>query len=170
MAWYLTDRLGSVSVLTDATGAVIDRIFYDGFGNILSETNPSDSDRYLFTGREFDRVTGLQYNRARYYDPTTGRWTSEDPLGSRRATRILPVRRQQPHRSSGPERRERLGAPGDLERSLHGRGQGPVVPPGQGRVALKDEHEMSAVGKDFTDDRNINVEVKDGHMIDQARA
>ncbi len=26
-------------------------------------------------------MTGLQYNRARYYDPTTGRWTSEDPLG-----------------------------------------------------------------------------------------
>ena len=81
MAWYLTDRLGSVRVLTDATGAVIDRINYDGFGNILAETNPSASDRYLWTGREFDRVTGLQYNRARYYDPTTGRWTTEDPIG-----------------------------------------------------------------------------------------
>ena len=40
VAWYLTDRLGSVRVLTDATGAVIDRINYDGFGNILTETNP----------------------------------------------------------------------------------------------------------------------------------
>ena len=81
VAWYLVDRLGSVNVLTDSTGAVIDRITYDGYGNIISETNPSASDRYLFTGREFDRVTGLQYNRARYYDPTTGRWTTEDPLG-----------------------------------------------------------------------------------------
>src|SRR5262249_49973448 len=35
----------------------------------------------LFTGREFDRVTGLQYNRARYYDSTTGRWTTQDPIG-----------------------------------------------------------------------------------------
>ena len=26
-------------------------------------------------------MTGLQYNRARYYDPTTGRWTTEDPIG-----------------------------------------------------------------------------------------
>ena len=60
---------------------MIDQIDYDGYGNILGETNPSASDRYLFTGREFDRVTGLQYNRARYYDPTTGRWTTEDPLG-----------------------------------------------------------------------------------------
>src|SRR5262249_50521564 len=48
---------------------------------IIGETNSSASDRYLFTGREFDRVTGLQYNRARYYDPTTGRWTSPDPRG-----------------------------------------------------------------------------------------
>jgi RHS repeat-associated protein len=80
-AWYLGDRLGSVNVLTDSTGTVIDRITYDGYGNILSESNPAASDRYLWTGREFDRMTGLQYNRARYYDPTTGRWTSEDPLG-----------------------------------------------------------------------------------------
>jgi RHS repeat-associated protein len=81
VAWYLVDRLGSVNVLTDSTGAVIDRILFDGYGNILSQTNPAASDRYLFTGREFDRVTGLQYNRARYYDPTTGRWTSRDPVG-----------------------------------------------------------------------------------------
>ena len=81
VAWYLTDRLGSVRVLTDATGDVIDRITYDGFGNIIAETNPSASDRYLWTGREFDRVTGLQYNRARYYNPTIGRWTTEDPIG-----------------------------------------------------------------------------------------
>ena len=37
--------------------------------------------RYLFTSREFDTATRLQYNRARYYDPSVGRWLSEDPLG-----------------------------------------------------------------------------------------
>jgi len=35
----------------------------------------------LFTSREFDAETGLYYNRARYLDPTTGRWTTQDPLG-----------------------------------------------------------------------------------------
>ncbi|MFO0011411.1 MAG: RHS repeat-associated core domain-containing protein, partial [Planctomycetota bacterium] len=34
-----------------------------------------------YTGREFDRDVGLQYNRARWYDPTTGRWISQDPIG-----------------------------------------------------------------------------------------
>ncbi len=81
ITWYLVDQLGSVNVLTDATGDVIDRITYDGYGNVITQTNPSASDRYMFTGREFDPITGLQYNRARYYDPTTGRWTTEDPLG-----------------------------------------------------------------------------------------
>jgi len=81
VAWYLTDRLGSVRVLTDNTGSVIDEINYDAYGNILTQTNPAASDRYLWTGEQFDAVTGLQYNRARYYDPTTGRWTTEDPLG-----------------------------------------------------------------------------------------
>ena len=58
-----------------------DTITYDGYGNVLTETNPSFGDRYKFTAREFDSATGLQYNRARYYDPTIGRWTSQDPLG-----------------------------------------------------------------------------------------
>ena len=79
--WYLTDNLGSVRVLTDNTGAVIDEINYDAFGNILTQTQASFSDRYLWTGQQFDAVTGLQFNRARYYDPTIGRWTTEDPLG-----------------------------------------------------------------------------------------
>src|ERR1019366_3426819 len=36
---------------------------------------------YGWTGREVDVETGLQYNRARYYDAATGRWISQDPLG-----------------------------------------------------------------------------------------
>jgi RHS repeat-associated protein len=36
---------------------------------------------FAFTGRDRDEETGLQYHRARYYDPTPGRWLSEDPIG-----------------------------------------------------------------------------------------
>ena len=35
----------------------------------------------LYAAREYDSETGLYYNRARYYDPTAGRFLSEDPLG-----------------------------------------------------------------------------------------
>jgi RHS repeat-associated protein len=77
--WYLTDHLGAVRNVTDGTGALAGTLSYDPFGNAL--TNTGSTDRYQFTAREFDSVTGLQYNRARYYDAATGRWTSTDPEG-----------------------------------------------------------------------------------------
>jgi hypothetical protein len=66
-AWYLPDRQGSVRDLTDATGAVQEHLTYDGFGNVVTDTNGSFGDRYKYTGRELDSATGLQYNRGRYY-------------------------------------------------------------------------------------------------------
>ncbi len=78
-AWYLTDRQGSVRNLTDASGTLQDTLTYDGFGN-ATESNSSFGDRYKYTAREFDSETGLQYNRARYYSPAIGRWTSQDPI------------------------------------------------------------------------------------------
>jgi RHS repeat-associated protein len=81
VAWYLPDRMGSIRDITDNTGTVQDHINYDGFGNVSSESNTSFGDRYKWTGREFDSETGLQYNRARYYNPGSGRWISQDPIG-----------------------------------------------------------------------------------------
>jgi RHS repeat-associated protein len=40
-----------------------------------------EAEVYGYTGREEDRWTKLQYNRARYYHPSTARWMSQDPLG-----------------------------------------------------------------------------------------
>jgi len=40
-----------------------------------------EANLFGFTGRERDQETGLQYNRARYYDARAGRWISEDPIG-----------------------------------------------------------------------------------------
>jgi RHS repeat-associated protein len=80
-AWYLTDDLGSVRQLTDGSGVVQDTIAYDAYGSITSESSSTFGDRYKYTGREWDVETNLQYNRARYYDPKVGRWTSQDPLG-----------------------------------------------------------------------------------------
>jgi RHS repeat-associated protein len=81
-AWYLTDHLGSVRDVMDKAGATdLDHIVYDAYGNITSESSTTSGDRYKYTGREWDGNTGLQYNRARYYDPKTGRWFAQDPLG-----------------------------------------------------------------------------------------
>ena len=39
-AWFLMDRIGSVRNVVDGTGALIDTITYDGYGNITNETSP----------------------------------------------------------------------------------------------------------------------------------
>jgi RHS repeat-associated protein len=81
IAWYLTDRLGSVRDLLDGTGAEKDHIDYDGFGNVTNETDPAFGDRYKFAGMQAGAATGLALAQARWYDPATGAWTSQDPLG-----------------------------------------------------------------------------------------
>jgi RHS repeat-associated protein len=79
--WLLTDHLNSVRLVLDESGTVLDQIAYDAFGNIVAQLNPLLVNPILFTSREFDAETGLYYNRARYLDPTTGRWTTQDPMG-----------------------------------------------------------------------------------------
>jgi RHS repeat-associated protein len=76
--YYLQDHLGSTVALTSATGGVNESQGYDSFGN---RTNISFSNRYQYTGREYDPTTGLQYSRARWYDPNLGRFILEDPIG-----------------------------------------------------------------------------------------
>jgi RHS repeat-associated protein len=76
--WYLTDQLGSVVAIA-STSAVLDQITYDPFGNIVTQTNATDAVRFGFAGMEYDSVTGLYYDHARYYDAAIGRFTTQDP-------------------------------------------------------------------------------------------
>jgi RHS repeat-associated protein len=79
-SFYHSDGLGSITGLTDGTGAQASTYSYDSFGNLMAATgniiNP-----FRYTAREFDSETGLMYYRARYYDPVVGRFLSQDPIG-----------------------------------------------------------------------------------------
>ncbi len=78
-AWYLTDQLGSVRAIVSIANGVLYQVAYDSYGNIRSQSG-SGGDRFGYTGREWDSEIGLYYYRARYYDPNTGRFISEDPI------------------------------------------------------------------------------------------
>ncbi|HYV38484.1 MAG TPA: RHS repeat-associated core domain-containing protein, partial [Gemmataceae bacterium] len=80
-AWLLTDRLGSVVDVTNSEGTALASATYDGWGNASFAPNQDTFGHYGWTGRQDDAETGLQYNRQRYYDPKTGRWMTQDPLG-----------------------------------------------------------------------------------------
>jgi len=75
---YLTDALGSTVALADSTGASVDQYSYGPYG--LLSASGSNTNPYTYTGRESDGL-GIDYYRARYYNPATGRFLSEDPIG-----------------------------------------------------------------------------------------
>jgi RHS repeat-associated protein len=75
--YFTQDRLGSTTTLTDATGNVAETESYGAFGGTIG----SAFTRYGFTGRELDSQTGLMFYRARWYDPSQGRFVTEDPSG-----------------------------------------------------------------------------------------
>jgi RHS repeat-associated protein len=76
--FYLTDALGSVVSMADATGAVAASYRYQPFGEPTPQGSPT-ANPFQFTARERDD-TGLTYYRARYYDPALQRFISEDPI------------------------------------------------------------------------------------------
>ncbi len=79
--WALADNLGTVRTLLDSQGNRIRDLVFAAWGEITQDTNPSVDFPFAFTGREYDRETGLYFYRARYYAPRTGRFISADPLG-----------------------------------------------------------------------------------------
>jgi RHS repeat-associated protein len=81
MVWSLADRLGSIDLLTNEQGVIVDQRTYDSFGNTLSQLDPNVKFRFGYTGRESDPETGLYYYRARYFDANVGRFISTDPIG-----------------------------------------------------------------------------------------
>ena len=54
---------------------------HDSIGTKQTETNAAADTLFGYTGRAYDEETGLQNNLNRWYDSTTGRWISDDPIG-----------------------------------------------------------------------------------------
>src|SRR5206468_5341336 len=80
VVYYHTDAIGSVRLLTDATGATIagSRRDYLPFGELWGATMPTQDER-SFAGKERDKETTLGYFGARYYGNWMGRFTTIDP-------------------------------------------------------------------------------------------
>ena len=76
----VSDRLGSPRLILDADGAVIKRLDYDAYGNILVDTNPAFDLPFGFAGGLRDAAHELIRFGARDYQPSTGRWTAKDPI------------------------------------------------------------------------------------------
>jgi RHS repeat-associated protein len=76
-SYYLYDGQGNVRALADTSANLTDRYAYDAFGTQHS-TSGTTPNSYLYTGQQFDNLTGLYDLRARYYDTLSGRLLSRD--------------------------------------------------------------------------------------------
>ena len=86
--YYHTNHLGSTMALSDATGAIVERVDYDAYGqptffdpdgSVLAQSSIGNA--MMFTGREYDAESGTYYYRARSMHPNVGRFMQNDPLG-----------------------------------------------------------------------------------------
>lgn len=77
----IANHVGSPELVVNvATGEVMQRIEYDEFGAVVSDTNPGFQP-FGFAGGLYDRDTGFVRFGTRDYDTRTGRWTTKDPIG-----------------------------------------------------------------------------------------
>jgi RHS repeat-associated protein len=88
--WYFhADDLGSIYVVTDADGAVLERYEYSDFGEVAvlqpngNIKSPAEwiGNRFTYVGRPTDFELGLIQMRHRYMAPTIGRFIQRDKLG-----------------------------------------------------------------------------------------
>ncbi|MFC1398704.1 polymorphic toxin-type HINT domain-containing protein [Acinetobacter lactucae] len=84
--YFHSDHLTSIEVITDATGAVVERLSYDPWGKrrnadgtVASTVLKGTKDSHGFTSHEMLDSIGLVHMNGRVYDPQVGRFTSADP-------------------------------------------------------------------------------------------
>jgi RHS repeat-associated protein len=92
--WTLADRQGTVRDIVSGNaadrGKVVEHRQYDSYGKLVSRTASPVAGSpvtagvgidFGYAGRPLEERTGLSDNRARWYEPGTGRFVNEDPSG-----------------------------------------------------------------------------------------
>lgn len=82
--YVISDHLGRPRQVLDKNNELVWQLTPTDFGGIVNQELQSKTGYTLnlrFSGQYEDKETGLYYNHHRYYDPTTGRYITPDPLG-----------------------------------------------------------------------------------------
>jgi RHS repeat-associated protein len=127
VVYFHADAIGSTRLVTDASGAVVERYDYLPFGEPWAS---SGLDTRRFGGKERDTETGLDYFGARYYSSLNGRFTTIDPILDIDSAIVDPQRWNRyayaynhPFRFTDPDGRQglSLGLEADYQAWLRGR-------------------------------------------------
>ena len=71
------DELGSTRLVTSGGS----KVFSSDYVPYGVEYGATGSEAYMYTGMLYDAATGLYYDNARFYDPSTGKFLTADPVG-----------------------------------------------------------------------------------------
>jgi len=78
----LFDGLGTIVGMTDSSGKEVNGYVYDPYGQVINQQEQSGlNNPWKFAGGYLDSSTSLYKFGTRYYDPSLGRWTQQDPVG-----------------------------------------------------------------------------------------
>ena len=80
-SYYHSDGNGNVTMLINASQAIVAKYLYDAFGNVISKSGLlADANLNRFSSKEAHTQSGLVYYLYRYYDPNLQRWPNRDPI------------------------------------------------------------------------------------------
>ena len=77
VSYFSVDGLGSIVATNDPAGTVTHSVAFDAWGNVRAETGTREHP-FTYTGREVGEA-GFHFYRARFYQPSIGRFSQEDP-------------------------------------------------------------------------------------------
>ena len=79
--FYHNDHLGTPQKMASVNGAVVWSTKFEAFGKADVNITSTITNNLRFPGQYYDQENELHYNYNRYYDPHTGRYLREDPIG-----------------------------------------------------------------------------------------
>ena len=80
--YFHCDQIGLPREMTDGEGRLLWFGNYGGWGKLTEETNIANAHQpFRLQNQYCDGETGLHYNFFRYYDPHSGRFVTQDPIG-----------------------------------------------------------------------------------------
>ncbi|MGL6196748.1 MAG: RHS repeat domain-containing protein [Thermoguttaceae bacterium] len=78
--FFTFDGHGSTRAMLNFAGTIAQLYSFDAYENAIGFDPKAALTEFLYSGEQFDAKIGQQYLRARYYDPSTGRFNRLDPF------------------------------------------------------------------------------------------
>jgi RHS repeat-associated protein len=82
--FYHADAHGNITALMDGNENIVARYLYNPYGKLVGEWGGmAEANKYRFSSKEWDPLSGMYYYGFRFYDPNLQRWPNQDPIGER---------------------------------------------------------------------------------------